>query len=145
MADLSVLVNRQLKKIVADAIGDTEEAVRQFGEETYDDIVSRSPKITHYYASNHRINIIGPKGGGQPKAKLFPPIKDSEQPGIFADNIASTTAEEVAKLSDFRLGDTIRISTGVPYADVVEQNHGVYGGAGAILGAALKRLKIEND
>ncbi len=143
MADLSVLVNRRLKKIVDEAIGQTEEAVRQFGEETYDDIISRSPKITHYYASNHRINLIGPKGGGQPKAKLAPPIKDSDTPGAFAGNVEATRSEETAKLVNFKLGDSIRISTGVPYADAVELKHGVYSGAGAIAGAALKRLDVK--
>ncbi len=143
MADLSVLVNRQLKKIVDDAIGSTEEAVREFGEQTYDDILERSPTITHYYKSNHRINIIGPKGGGQPKAKLEPPVKESDEPGIFSGNVATTRAEEMAKLKDFRLGDSIRISTGVPYADAVETKHGVYSGAGAVAGAAIKRLKAK--
>ncbi len=143
MADLSVLVNRQLKKIVDDAIGSTEEAVRQFGEETYDDILSRSPTITHYYKSNHRINIIGPKGGGQPKAKLEPPIKESDEPGVFSGNVSITRAEEVEKLKDFRLGDSIRISTGVPYAEEVERKHGVYSGASSIAGAALKRIQVK--
>jgi hypothetical protein len=144
MADLSVLVNRQLKKIVDDAIGSTEEAVREFGEQTYDDILSRSPVITHYYKSNHRINLIGPKGGGQPKAKLEPPIKDSEEPGVYSGNVSVTRAEETAKLANFRLGDSIRISTGVPYAEEVERKHGVYSGAGAILGARLKRLEVDD-
>ena len=143
MADLSVLVNRQLQKVVADAIGVTEEAVREFGKQTYADIISRSPRITHYYVSNHRINIIGPKGGGQPKAKLEPPIKESETPGIYSGNLPATQAEEEAKLRDFRLGDSIRISTGVPYAEEVERKHRVYSGANAVAGAALKRLKLK--
>lgn len=143
MTDLSVLVNRQLKKIVDDAIGSTEEAVRQFGESTYDDIISRSPRITFYYVSNHRINIIGPKGGGQPKAKLEPSIRESDTPGIFASNLPATEAEEKAKLANFRLGDSIRFSTGVPYAEEVERKHGVYSGANVIAGAAIKRLKIK--
>ena len=143
MADLSVLVNRQLKKIVDEAVGSTEEAVREFGKQIYEEIVSRSPTITHYYKSNHRINLVGPKGGGQPEAKLVPPIKESDEPGIFSGNVPATVAEETAKLANFKLGDSIRISTAVPYADEVERNHGVYGGAGAIAGAALKRLEIE--
>lgn len=140
--DISVLVNRQLKKIVDDAVGSSETAIAEFAKTTYKDIVGRSPAITHYYKSNHRISIVGPKGGGQPKAKLFPPIKDSEEPGIFAGNTAATTAEELAKLADFRLGDSIRISTSVPYADSVEVKHGVYSGANAIAGAVLRRLKV---
>lgn len=140
MADLAVLVNKRLKKIVDDAIGSLEEDVKQFAEATYDDILSRSPTITHYYKSNHRINLIGAKGGGQPKAKLVPPIKESEEPGVFSGNVATARAEEIAKLDNFKLGDSIRISTGVPYADAVEQKHGVYSGANAIAGAALKRL-----
>jgi len=143
MADLAVLVNRQLKKVIEQAIGNTEEAVRQFGESTYDDVISRSPRITFYYVSNHRINIIGPKGGGQPKAKLEPPIRESDTPGIFAGNLPATVAEEKAKLANFRLGDSIRISTGVPYAEAVERNHGVYSGAEVVAGAAIKRLKIK--
>ncbi len=143
MADLSVLVNRQLKKIVDEAVGSTEEAVRQFGEQTYDDILDRSPTITHYYKSNHRINIIGPRGGGQPKAELQPPIRESDEPGIFAGNVSVTRSQEVAKLDNFQLGDSIRISTGVPYADAVEQKHGVYSGAGAIAGAAIKRIQVK--
>lgn len=141
--DISVLINRRLKKIVDEAVGQTEEAVRQFAEGVYNDIVSRSPIKTHYYKTNHRINLIGPKGGGQPNPKLSPPIKESEELGIYANNIAATEAEELAKLDNFVLGGSIRIATGVPYAAEVERKHGVYSGAGAIAGAALKRIKIE--
>lgn len=142
MGDLAVLVNKRLKKIIDEAVGSAEGNIREFAIAVYDDIVDRSPTITHYYKSNHRINLIGPKGGGQPKAKLEPPFKDSDEPGIFAGNTAVTKFEELAKLADFRIGDSIRISTGVPYADEVERKHGVYSGAGAISGARLKRLEI---
>ncbi len=143
MANLSVLVNKQLQKIIAEAVGTAEDAIANFAESTYDDIVDRSPVITHYYESNHRINIIGPKGGGQPKAKLEPPIKESDTKGIFSGNTAITRAEEVAKLDNFKLGDSIRISTSVPYAEAVERDHKVYLGAGAVMGARLKRLKLK--
>ncbi len=143
VAQLSVIISKQMNDIIEDAVGKTEENVKSFMKETYDDLVARSPAITNYYKSNHRIGILNSsfqfktQGG----AKLFPPIKDSEEPGVYAGNVAATRAEELAKLDGFELGDIVRISTAVPYADSVEQKHGTYRGANAIAGALLKRLE----
>lgn len=105
------------------------------------------PVWTGYYASNHRIilrkgtrALTGMGGGGQftagGVAKLFPSVKPSSEKGSLVGNIGPATIEELGKLDRLILGDTVLITTRVPYADDVERNHGVYSGVAAQFDAA---------
>jgi len=100
--------------------------------DSYNHIVFSSPIFTGWYASNHRISIRrggSIVAGGNPP-KLFPSAKpEGTEKGHYVANISATHEEELAKLSLIEIGDTVRISTAIPYADEIEQNHSVYSGA----------------
>ena len=101
-------------------------------EDALDGLISASPIFTGWYASNHRITV---RHGGSIKAglstpKLFPREKPRvTTQGMYVSNIGSARAEELSKLSDLEVGDTVRIGTAIPYADEIEQTHSVYTGA----------------
>jgi len=129
------LVTKAVQEAVDDAVGQVEESVKGLIKDTYNEVVKRSPFITYYYRSNHRILVKDSRGrfksgGGGGEAKLFPAVKpDDAQPGQFAGNVSDTTNEELDKLNAFELGDVVTIRTNVPYADEVETKHMVYAGA----------------
>ena len=67
---------------------------------------------------------------GSSTPKLFPSAKPEGTPrGKYVANISATREEELANLNLIEIGDTVRISTAIPYADEIEQNHSVYSGA----------------
>lgn len=143
--ELSRLVSQQLDQFLTKEEQKVEFFVKQLIEDVYLDITDfeLSPKITGYYMTNHRIQLRGAggqfaKGGG---VKLFPTVKDSDEPGVYFDNLAQTVFEELAKLNDFKLGQVVTITTAVPYAAEVERKHNVYGTAQARVGAQAKRLE----
>ena len=108
------------------------EAIRDVVEAAYDNIVSRSPVLTGYYMTNHRIMIKDSSGrfktAGTPK--LVPVNKPGSAVALqFVSNLSATEAEEKAKLSRVGLGDIITISTSVPYAFAIETNTMVYANA----------------
>ena len=142
MAGLRIdIIDNQLAGFLKIAEQQVVDAQRALVERTYEvDIVGRSPILTGFYASNHRIILRGAggtfKAGGQ--VELFPNVKPSDaQPGDFVPNIPDATAKELGKLDRLALGDIVIITTRVEYADSVEQKHGVYSGAEAMLGRSL--------
>ena len=97
-----------------------------------DTIINSSPIFTGWYASNHRISIR--RGGsliaGSEPPKLFPSAKPRvTTQDMWVANISAAREEELAKLELLQIGDTVRISTAIPYADEIEQTRSVYTGA----------------
>ena len=107
-------------------------AIRDVVEAAYDNIVSRSPVLTGYYMTNHRI-IIRDSGGRfktAGTAKLVPTNKPGSATALqFVDNLATAEAEEKEKLSKVALGDVITITTSVPYAFAIEISGMIYANA----------------
>lgn len=132
------IIEKQLATFLKAAEQQVVDAQRALVKRTYEvDIVGRSPILTGFYASNHRIILRGAggtfKAGGQ--VQLFPRVKpDDAQPEEFVPNIADAVSKELGKLDKLSLGDIVTITTRVSYADAVEQRHGVYAGANALLG-----------
>lgn len=125
-------VMSQIEGIVDAEIGKFLAEVQGIMRRAYEKIVFESPVITAYYQTNHSIVIRG--SGGQFRtqgARLSPGDKLSEEPLFYVENLDGRMAEELEKLSRYVLGDTIEISTIVPYADAVEAKHNVYGSAAA--------------
>ena len=122
------IIEAQLAKFLKVAEQEIVDAQRALVVRTYEvDIVGRSPILTGFYASNHRIILLS--SGGQFKAggqvQLFPREKPSNaQPGEFVPNIADAVSKELNKLDRLSLGDIVTITTRVDYADAVEQRHG---------------------
>lgn len=125
-----------LEEIEQDLVKD----VRELIHDAYLNVVGQppSPVFTGFYASNHRIlrrNFLGQfAAGGGGVAKLVPTHKDPKAPkGTYEGNIPSAVAEELAKVDNIVIGDIVTITTRVPYADEVEQVHGNYSRAEALL------------
>ena len=132
------IIEKQLADFLKVAEQQVVDAQRALVERTYEvDIVGRSPILTGFYASNHRIILLDAggrfKAGGQ--VELFPNVKPSNaQPEEFVPNISDAVSKELGKLDKLALGDIVTITTRVEYADAVETRHSVYDGAEAILG-----------
>jgi hypothetical protein len=130
--DLARQIVSDIEQIVDVEVGEYLKEVQIATRRTYLAIVDHPVQITAYYRSNHSIVVRGP--GGQFKtqgARLSPGVKESEERGFYSDNVDARVAEELAKLVEIALGDTVEIRTIVPYAESVEQNHNVYGAATA--------------
>ena len=126
------IVNAQITKAIMQGEADFLVALTIHITDSYDHIVFSSPIFTGWYASNHRISIR--RGGslvaGSEPPKLFPSAKPRvTTKDMWVGNIGAAREEELAKLDLIEIGDTVRISTAIPYADEIEQNHSVYTGA----------------
>ncbi len=137
MAAVNIFLGKQLKDILKEAVGEFEEQYQRLAGDLYDQIVQNSPVLTGYYKTNHSILIRSAngqfkKGGGS--GTLQPPQKESEEPGAYINNLGGRVSAEKAKIGDLVIGDIFTVRTEVPYADEVEQNHLVYGRAGAEFG-----------
>lgn len=129
------IASEQINKIIDENVIEFEQEVRERARGVYEGIVNASPFITYYYKANHNLSVR--EGGKSLKTEspfLDPPIKESEEPGIYESLVSERVTLELKNLQLFKIGDTIRISTLVPYADRVEANHGVYARADEFLG-----------
>ena len=120
---------RDLERIVEGEVEDYEELIKDFMANAYESLVESSPVLSGYYASNHSLSV---RRGGSLKTggvTLEPATKDSQEAGIYEANINPRMEAEISKLEVYKVGDTIRIATAVPYAGAVEALHGVYSGA----------------
>ncbi len=126
------IINVTVTRAIMNAEVELIQVLRTIIEDAYDAIINASPIFTGYYASNHRITIRGENRSikaGSSTPKLFPSSKPRvTTENIYFANISSARSEELAKLNDLEVGDTVMISTAVPYAEEIEQNHSVYTG-----------------
>ncbi len=141
MANLAATLERQITRIVDSDIKKYEVEVRSIMDQVHDAILSASPVWTGYYKSNHTIVIRSFRGTLKTQGfRLSPLTKDSQVPLFYAANIAPRAAEEKEKLSQFEAGDSITITTGVPYAGEIERDGtetaapGIYADAAAQFG-----------
>lgn len=134
IATLDAELKAMMKGVTRQVLKAQKDQVRR----VYHSIIDDSPIYTGYYASNHRIIIRSSKGqftaGG--RVELSPGTKpEGAREFSLESNIGVAIVKELGKLGRLKLGDTVLITTRVPYADDVERNHGVYAGAQAKFGA----------
>ncbi len=128
-----LIISKQFDKAIADAVGLAEEDVRGLVNNIYNSILDSSPIITGHYKSNHRISIRGTGGQFTSGSGVKLTKKDEGAAPGTLDTSAETAQEELGKLSRFKLGDVVLITTRVEYAEAVEQKYGVYAGAQALV------------
>ncbi len=138
MVDFADEVAKQIDGLISDAEMIAAERFRKVARDAYDEVVNGSPIWSGYYKSNHRITIRNARGqfkvGG---VKLLPSQKpDFPEIFLFIGNIETARSTELAKLSRLEIGDSVQITTLVPYADEVELKHRVYANTEAIIRAS---------
>ncbi len=137
---MELAFKKELDKILTEISEEVIVVQRELVEEVYNAIVDESPIHSGYYASNHRITVRQASGQfGSGEAQLVPSTRPVDaEIGLFLDNIPRTRAQEVAKISRMKLGDTAEISTQVPYALQIEQRRPVYTRIGPRFGLRVK-------
>ena len=132
---LSNTLAQDINKIVDDEVGKYLLEIQETMRLAYKRIVFNSPVITAYYQTNHSITVRSPTGQFKTQgSRLSPGIKDSEERLVYLGNLDNRMSDELVKLTEIALGDSITISTTVPYAEEVEQNHNVYGAVAGAFG-----------
>ena len=143
MAQTTMAVfTKDIREITKGVESIVNKSIQEFVEEVFNEVVSASPVFSGYYASNHNILIraaSGQFGSGGGRAGLNPGVRpDDAVRGQFGDNIESNRSNQLAKIDAIQVGDVILIATEVPYANEVEQTHGVYAGVAAGLGLTIE-------
>ena len=127
MANLASLLTKQINDIVDVSVGKYMQGVQLNVKRAYTAIALESPVLTGYYASNHSLVIKNAQGQFKTQgARLSPGIKESEVPLFYNDNVEVRMSQELEKVPQIALGDTIEINNIVDYADDVERKHAVY-------------------
>ena len=143
MAQINMAVfTKDLREILDEVKFNTTRRIRKVVREVFEQVVEDSPVFSGYYASNHNVLIraaSGQFGIGGGRAGLTPGVRPVDAVrNQFADNIESNRSNQLAKVGSVQVGDVILIATEVPYANEVEQTHGVYAGVAAGFGLSVK-------
>lgn len=134
----ALLVSKSVEKAIEAAVGKAEKQVKMLIRVAYEQLIATSPFYSGYYRSNHRISVRDAKGrfksgGGGAGFKLVPRERPPFPKRGSLDRSGIVAGQELAKLKAFKLGDVVVLTTAVPYADEIEQKHGVYAGVRALV------------